>query len=92
MTSLANYQKAALETLRTRLNPEDPANTATDEVKAHLRAIGPWLSAWVMPLVDTIDSTRGTNQYLRREAIEAARGIRRRRRKINFSESIDKRE
>jgi len=68
MSKLAQYQQDALLVLRTRLNPHDPCNTASDEIKAHLRAIEPWLSTWVLVPVDTIDSNRGYEHQWMREA------------------------
>jgi hypothetical protein len=60
--------------LRTRLNPHDPCNTASDEIKAHLRAIDPWLSTWVLVPVDTIDSDRGYEHKWMREATSREAG------------------
>jgi len=68
VSKLTQYQQDALLVLRTRLNAHDPCNTASDEIKAHLRAIDPWLSTWVMTAVDTIDSNCGYEHQWMREA------------------------
>lgn len=77
MSKLTQYQEDALLVLRTRLNPHDPCNTASDEVKAHLRAIVPWLDTWVVPHLDTIDSSASSAQrWLREKTEDEARHIR----------------
>lgn len=53
--SLTNTQRDALLVLRTRLNPDDPANSASAEVKEHLRAIRGWLDSWVIPAIDAVE-------------------------------------
>lgn len=54
MSKLTQTQQDALHCVLTRLNPDDPGNTASDEVKAHLRAMGPFLDAWVIPYLEAV--------------------------------------
>jgi hypothetical protein len=58
MKNPPKYMRDALLILRTRLNHADRNNMASDEIKAHLRAIDGWLSTWVLPAVDCIDAER----------------------------------
>lgn len=67
--TLPNYQRDALLVLRVRLNPDDPANLSSDEIKMHLRAIRGWLDSWVLTAVDVIDSDRNPGTAWLREAI-----------------------
>ena len=77
MPKLTQYQRDALLVLRTRLDPNCPENHATDEVKAHLRALGPWLSSWVLPAVECVDSSADYSQrWLREDVAAQARSIR----------------
>lgn len=75
--SLHQYQKDALLLLRTILNPDDPQNTVSDEHKAHLRALQPWLSSSVHTALDTIDCPKGyEHRWMREATSEKARRIR----------------
>lgn len=73
---MPKYKAAALLVLRTRLNVNDPRNSASDEVKAHLRAIQHWLDTWVLPAVDCLDD--GAAHWMREDVQQQARLIERR--------------
>lgn len=74
---LAQFQKDALLTLRTMLNPSDPANNIADEVKEHLQAIEPFLTSCIMTAVDTIDSpSEYEHRWMREATSQRARRIR----------------
>ena len=53
--SLTATQRDALLVLRVRLNPEDPSNQSSDEIKEHLRAIRLWLDSWVLPAIEAVE-------------------------------------
>jgi len=67
MPQFPKYQQAALDALRVRLSPDDPANNTSDEVKEHLRAVRPWLQSWVLPLIDAIESSNDYGERWQRE-------------------------
>ena len=66
---LPQYQRDALLVLRTRLDPNNPANTASEEIKAHLKAIGGWLDSWVIPALDSIESENDCGSRWLRDSI-----------------------
>lgn len=66
---LPRYQQDALLVLRTRLDPRNPANTSTAEIKAHLTAIQPWLDSWVLPAVNAMASGNAYSERWIREAV-----------------------
>lgn len=75
--SLKQFQMDALLLLRTMLNPDDPQNTVTDEIKEHMRAMQPWLSSSVHTALDTIDSPKAyEHRWMREATSEKARRIR----------------
>jgi hypothetical protein len=74
---LPQFQKDALLVLRTRLDPGNPENTASAEIKEHLKAIEPWLESWVFPAVDSISSSANfSERWIREEVSSWARKIR----------------
>lgn len=69
MPQLTQYQRDAVLVLRTRLNPRDPLNKCSEDIKRHLEAIRPWLDSWVIPAVDAIDSSNDYSMRWLREAV-----------------------
>jgi len=77
VSKLAQFQKDGLLSVRTLLNPHDPCNPASDEIKEQLKAMWPWLSSNVLTAVDTIDSPNEyEHRWMREETSRRARRIR----------------
>lgn len=68
MKNHTKTQQRALELLKARLDPSSSYFTASDDVKAALKSIGPYLDTWVLPLVDYLlagEAWPGQAEYIR---------------------------
>jgi hypothetical protein len=73
MPKYAQYQQDALEVIRARLDPAHPGFTGSGPLVDALREAGPYLSSWVLPLVDLLLEGQRTGdtallEQLRRDA------------------------
>jgi len=78
---LKQYQRDALTVLRARIDPNDSGFVGTDEVRAAIRAIGPYLT----DTLSLIDVAAGGGYYGQREYVarDAARVRTRRKEKAD---------
>jgi len=76
MSKLMQYQRDALEVLRARLDPRDAAFRGTEDIRAKLLAIGPYLDDTIQLLeVIAEGGFHGQREYVARHAhtVRAAR-------------------